>query len=42
MPPSKIAHQRLYHQQVSHQAFSTPAEVVRWLGAVQSQDYMGA
>ncbi len=42
MPPSKIAHQRFYHQQISHQNFTNPAEVVHWLGAVQSQDYMGA
>lgn len=39
---SKIAHHRLRSQQLSGTKFKTPAEVVRWFGAVQAQDYLGA
>jgi winged helix DNA-binding protein len=34
--------QRLYHQYVSRPGLATPAEVVRWLGAVQAQELPGA
>src|SRR5215207_3717231 len=34
-----IIPQRLYQQGLTHQAFQTPAEVVRWFGAVQAQDF---
>ena len=34
-----ITRQRLVTQQIARQAFTTPAQVVRWLGAVQAQDY---
>ncbi|HMN30617.1 MAG TPA: winged helix DNA-binding domain-containing protein, partial [Caldilineaceae bacterium] len=34
-----IAHQRLYHQQISRASFGTAEEVVHWLGAVQAQEY---
>ncbi|HLZ59423.1 MAG TPA: winged helix DNA-binding domain-containing protein [Ktedonosporobacter sp.] len=37
-----IAHQRLSRQRIAHTAFEKPAEVVQWLGAVQSQDYGAA
>lgn len=37
-----IVHQRLVQQQLSHQGFESPDEVVGWLGAVQAQDYLGA
>jgi hypothetical protein len=37
-----IALQRLHNQHVYHQELKQPAEVVRWLGAVQAQDYLGA
>ncbi|MBC7813435.1 MAG: AlkZ family DNA glycosylase, partial [Burkholderiales bacterium] len=37
-----IAHQRLYHQRISHKQFKTPSEAVAWLGAMQAQDYLGA
>ncbi len=33
---------RLYNQQLSQPRFETAAEVVAWLGAVQSQEYLGA
>lgn len=37
-----IAHQRLYNQHISAAPFAKPVDVVRWLGAVQAQDYLGA
>ena len=33
---------RLYNQRLSTTTFTTPTEVVSWLGAVQAQDYAGA
>jgi hypothetical protein len=33
---------RLYNQRLAGSKLQTPAEVVRWLGAVQAQDYHGA
>lgn len=42
MPDLQIANHRLHSQQLVHSHLSTAAEVVAWLGAVQSQDYMGA
>ena len=37
-----IAHQRLHNQHISGTPFEKPEEVVRWLGAVQAQDYLAA
>ncbi len=37
-----IAHQKLLNQHVALQTFRKPADVVRWLGAVQAQDYAAA
>src|SRR5437868_10179473 len=37
-----IAHQRLSSQLINRQALEKPGDVVRWLGAVQAQDYLGA
>jgi hypothetical protein len=37
-----IAHHRLRNQRLTGPPFSTPEDVVRWLTAVQSQDYGGA
>ena len=37
-----IAPHRLHSQQLVNSSLTTPTEVVAWLGAVQSQDYMGA
>src|SRR6185295_9649003 len=37
-----IPHHRLHNQRIASTTFSTPADVVRWLGAVQAQDYLGA
>ena len=41
MQRSDIAHRRLYNQHIAEATFATPADVVRWLGAVQAQDYLG-
>ncbi len=42
MEAHEIAHWRMHHQQLLRTTFTTPAEVVNWLGAVQAQDYPGA
>jgi hypothetical protein len=36
------AQQRLHTQRLASAGFDSPAEVVRWFGAVQAQDYAGA
>jgi hypothetical protein len=38
----EIVRSRLDAQRISSTAFTRPAEVVAWLGAVQAQDYLGA
>jgi hypothetical protein len=42
MLPRDVLALRLRNQQLSGYSFQDPADVVRWLGAVQSQDYYGA
>ena len=42
MTPSDIANLRLAHQQIAQPVFTTPAEVVAAMGALQAQDYTGA
>src|SRR5262245_37463512 len=42
MTPEDIARRRLIHQQIARPTFAHPSDVVRWLGAVQAQDYLGA
>ena len=37
-----LIRRRLANQRLSRSSFRTPAEVVAWLGAMQSQDYPGA
>lgn len=37
-----IVRLRLHNQRISTTTFKNPADVVGWLGAVQSQDYAGA
>ena len=39
---SNIAVHRLHSQQLEHTCLEKPGEVVRYLGAVQAQDYAGA
>src|SRR5690349_18793426 len=38
----EIAYQRLQNQRIVDSTFKSPAEVVRWLSAVQAQDFAGA
>jgi len=35
-------HRRLHTQYIAQAAFEQPGDVVRWLGAVQAQDYLGS
>ncbi len=42
MTPADLGLQRLAQQRLIGQRFATPEEVVGWLGAVQSQEYLGA
>ena len=37
-----IVSQRLFNQHISRTGFEKPDDVVRWMGAVQAQDYTGA
>jgi Winged helix DNA-binding domain len=38
----EIAHQRLHNQLIAHQTFEKAEDVVRWMCAVQAQDYAAA
>jgi hypothetical protein len=38
----KIGRVRLQNQQIARTRFDDPADLVRWMGAVQAQDYLGA
>jgi hypothetical protein len=42
MTPAQLARQRLHSQHLAATTLSDPADVVRWLGAVQAQEYLGA
>jgi hypothetical protein len=42
MTPARLLHHRLHNQGLAATTFDHPAEPVRWLGAVQAQDYLGA
>jgi hypothetical protein len=37
-----IAHLRLHTQQIARTRFTDPADIVRWFGAVQAQDFLGS
>jgi hypothetical protein len=39
---SAITRRRLVSQQIARPRFTTPADLVRWMGAVQAQDYAGS
>ena len=41
MAIADIKHQRLHNQRLSSTNFRKPQDVVKWLGAVQAQDYYG-
>ena len=42
MPLRSLIVQRLHNQRLAGPAFNSPDEVLRWFGAVQAQDYLGA
>src|SRR5919112_226736 len=42
MTTSEVARLRLHTQGIGLSRFENPADVVRWFGAVQAQDYLGA
>jgi DNA glycosylase AlkZ-like len=42
MTASDMLRQRLHHQRLSSPDFTQPDDVVKWLGAIQAQDYAGA
>jgi len=42
MQQHEIRQRRLRSQQIVEPTFAEPGAVVRWLGAVQAQDYLGA
>ena len=42
MRPSDVPHARLHHQRLTSPQFSKPVDVVRWLGAVQAQEFAPA
>ena len=42
MNNSDVVHQRLHNQRLSSSEFKKPADVVRWLGAVQAQEIESA
>lgn len=42
MTSTEILKARLLNQQIASHQFKTPGEVVKWMGAVQSQDYLSA
>ena len=42
MRVTDITRRRLVSQQIARPQFTTPAEIVRWMGAVQAQDPLGA
>jgi Winged helix DNA-binding domain len=42
MTPAKLLRHRLHNQHLAATHFDDPADLVRWLGAVQAQDYLGS
>jgi hypothetical protein len=42
MTSRTIAHHRLIHQQITNPGLSGPAELVRWMGCIQSQEFAAA
>ncbi len=42
MTPAKLLRHRLHNQRLAATNFENPADPVRWLGAVQAQDYLSA
>jgi hypothetical protein len=42
LPPSALVSRRQDRQQILRPRFRAPADLVRWMGAVQAQDYLGS
>jgi winged helix DNA-binding protein len=42
MKRADVVQQRVCNQRLAYTEFQRPVEVVRWLGAVQAQDFYGA
>ena len=42
MTQRNIAQQRLNHQLIVDSKFDQPSDVVKWMGAIQAQDYLGS
>jgi hypothetical protein len=42
MTPATLLRHRLHNQRLAASPFDDPADLVRWMGAVQAQDYAGA
>lgn len=42
MRTNEVARLRLHRQGIGESRFKSPADVVRWFGAVQAQDYLGS
>jgi hypothetical protein len=42
MTSATLLRHRLHHQRLAATNFDDPADLVRWLGAVQAQDYLGS
>ena len=42
MPHVNIGRQRLANQLIAHSILSDPSDIVKWFGAIQAQDYLGA
>ena len=42
MTPMEVARHRLHNQRIAGTTFAKPSDVVRWLGAVQAQNYLGS
>lgn len=42
MNSPQIIQHRLHQQQLLHSRFTRPADLVRWMGCIQAQDYAGA
>jgi hypothetical protein len=42
MKVQDIIHSRIFNQQLAKSTFSSVGEIVKWLGAVQAQDYLGS
>ena len=41
MTSRDIAHQRLINQRITGSVFSSPEDIVRWMGCIQAQDFAG-